>query len=72
MMKFTNISYSLFWYSESTNASMYSVFWNQKNKGMADLGRLPVLKICEMLMSNMALPVMEFQDQGYKIRKIFA
>ena len=22
--------------------------------------------------SNMALPVMEFQDQGYKIRKIFA
>ena len=24
------------------------------------------------LTSNMALPVMEFQDQGYEIRKIFA
>ena len=28
--------------------------------------------VIKIRMLNMALPVMEFQDQGYKIRKIFA
>ena len=36
------------------------------------LNLMPKLKFLLFSLINMALPVMEFQVQGYKIRKIFA